>query len=75
MSGECSCDPGASLTRRSWRIPVALQMVWSAGLFVGFLFSPESPRFLAKQGKWELCRKNLANLRGVPIDDPEIDVS
>jgi len=59
----------------SWRIPVSLQMVWSAGLLIGFILSPESPRFLAKKGKWELCRKNLANLRGVPIDDPELDVS
>ncbi|ORY29639.1 putative hexose transport-related protein [Naematelia encephala] len=58
----------------TWRIPVALQMVWSALLLGGILFSPESPRFLAKKGKWEHCRKNLANLRGLPIDDPEIDV-
>jgi sugar porter (SP) family MFS transporter len=58
----------------SWRIPVSLQMVWSAGLLVGFILSPESPRFLAKKGRWEECRKNLANLRGVPADDPEIDV-
>jgi MFS family permease len=59
----------------SWRIPVSLQMVWSAGLLIGFILSPESPRYLAKQGKWEECRKNLASLRGVPVDDPDIDVS
>ncbi|KAK1922999.1 hexose transporter [Papiliotrema laurentii] len=58
----------------SWRIPVSLQMVWSAGLLIGFILSPESPRYLAKQGKWEECRKNLASLRGVPVDDPDIDV-
>ncbi|WVF65292.1 hypothetical protein IAT40_000016 [Kwoniella sp. CBS 6097] len=57
----------------SWRIPVALQMVWAAALFVGFLLSPESPRFLAKKGKWDHCRKNLANLRGLPMDHPDID--
>lgn len=54
----------------SWRIPVSLQMVWAALLLVGFLFSPESPRFLAKKGRWEHCRKNLANLRGLPVDHP-----
>lgn len=59
----------------SWRIPVSLQMVWSALLLVGFVLSPESPRFLAKKGRWEECRKNLANLRGLPANDPEIDVS
>ncbi|WVQ72697.1 hypothetical protein IAR50_002257 [Cryptococcus sp. DSM 104548] len=57
----------------SWRIPVALQMVWATLLLIGFVLSPESPRFLAKKGKWDQCRKNLANLRGLPIDDPEID--
>ncbi|ODN92108.1 hexose transporter [Cryptococcus wingfieldii CBS 7118] len=57
----------------SWRIPVALQMVWATLLFIGFVLSPESPRFLAKKGKWDHCRKNLANLRGLAIDDPEID--
>lgn len=49
-------------------------MVWAALLFVGFLFSPESPRFLAKRERWQECRKSLANLRGLPIDDHEIDV-
>jgi SP family sugar:H+ symporter-like MFS transporter len=58
----------------SWRIPVSLQMVWSALLLVGFLFSPESPRFLAKKGRWEDCRKSLANLRGLPVDHHDIDV-
>ncbi|XAO26012.1 hypothetical protein I312_104845 [Cryptococcus bacillisporus CA1280] len=58
----------------SWRIPVSLQMVWAALLLVGFLFSPESPRFLAKKGKWDHCRKNLASLRGLPIDHPDIDI-
>lgn len=49
-------------------------MVFSALLLVGFLLSPESPRFLARQERWEQCRANLANLRGIPADDPDIDV-
>ncbi|WVR08832.1 hypothetical protein IAU60_005890 [Kwoniella sp. DSM 27419] len=57
----------------SWRVTVGLQMAWAAMLFVGFLLSPESPRFLAKKGKWDHCRKNLANLRGLPIDHADID--
>ncbi|KAK8843946.1 hypothetical protein IAR55_006738 [Kwoniella newhampshirensis] len=56
----------------SWRITTGLQMVWAALLLIGFLFSPESPRFLAKKGRWEACQKNLANLRDLPIDDPAI---
>lgn len=49
-------------------------MGFSFFLLVGFLFSPESPRFLAKKERWESCRKNLANLRGLPIDHDDIDV-
>ena len=49
-------------------------MVFSAMLFVGFLLSPESPRFLAKKERWEQCRNNLANLRGLPADHSDIDV-
>lgn len=49
-------------------------MVFSFFLLVGFVLSPESPRYLARKGRWEECRKNLASLRGVPQDDPEIDV-
>lgn len=49
-------------------------MVFSFMLLVGFILSPESPRFLARQGRWEECRKNLASLRGVPQDHADIDV-
>lgn len=49
-------------------------MVFSALLLAGFILSPESPRFLAKKERWEECRHNLANLRGLPEDDQEIDV-
>lgn len=58
----------------TWRIPVSLQMVWAFLLLIGFLFSPESPRFLASKGDWEGCRKNLAILRSVPVEEPEIEV-
>ncbi|WWC90948.1 uncharacterized protein L201_005886 [Kwoniella dendrophila CBS 6074] len=57
----------------SWRVPVGLQMAWAVLLLVGFVLSPESPRFLAKKGKWDHCRKNLANLRGLPMDHPDIE--
>lgn len=50
-------------------------MVWAALLFVGFVLSPESPRFLAKRERWAECRRSLANLRGLPVDHADIDVS
>lgn len=58
----------------SWRVTVGLQLVFAALLFVGFVFSPESPLFLAKKGRWEECRSNLANLRGLHVEDSDIDV-
>lgn len=59
----------------SWRITTSLQMVWAGLLLVVFFFSPESPRFLGKIGKWEESRRNLANLRGLPYDSEAITVS
>lgn len=58
----------------SWRVTTGLQLAFAFFLLVGFIFSPESPRFLAKHERWADCRKNLANLRGLPQDDHEIDV-
>ncbi len=49
-------------------------MVFSALLLVGFVLSPESPRFLARKERWEQCRHNLASLRGLPEDHSDIDV-
>ena len=48
-------------------------MVFSLLLLVGFILSPESPRFLAKLDRWEQCRRNLASLRGLTVDDPAIE--
>jgi len=48
-------------------------MVFDVGLLLGFVFSPESPRFLAKKGRWDECRRNLARLRGCAPDSGEIN--
>jgi SP family sugar:H+ symporter-like MFS transporter len=58
----------------SWRVTTGLQLAFAFFLLIGFIFSPESPRFLAKHERWADCRKNLANLRGLPQDDHEVDV-
>lgn len=46
----------------SFRIPWALQMLPAIGLFIGLLFTPESPRFLAKLGRIDECHQILAQL-------------
>jgi SP family sugar:H+ symporter-like MFS transporter len=55
-------------------VTTGLQLGFAFCLLLGFIFSPESPRFLAKKERWEECRKNLASLRGLPVEHQDIDV-
>ena len=48
----------------AFRIPWALQMVPAIFLFIGLLFLPESPRWLAKQDRWEECHSVLTLVHG-----------
>lgn len=57
----------------SWRIPIAIQLIWGCMLFVGFALSPESPSYFAKKGKYEESKKALSRLRGLPIESQEIE--
>lgn len=54
----------------SWRIPVGLQMLWGLIILSGIFFLPESPRHLLGTDRTEDARKVIAELNGVPIDDP-----
>ena len=47
----------------SYRIPIALQMLWALILGTGLLFLPESPRFFVKRGKLDAAANALARLR------------
>lgn len=58
----------------SWRLTCGLAMAFDLALLIGFVLSPEAPSFLAKKGRWEQCRKSLARLRSVKLDDPRLDV-
>ena len=51
---------------RSYRIPIALQMLWALILAGGLFFLPESPRFFVKRGNLEKATSVLARLRGQP---------
>ncbi|KAF8079163.1 general substrate transporter [Lyophyllum atratum] len=57
----------------SWRVPVGLQLVWGFILLSGIFFLPESPRHLLGTGKTEEARKVIAELNGVPEDDPLVE--
>ncbi|KAG1889677.1 general substrate transporter [Suillus fuscotomentosus] len=54
----------------SWRLPIGLQMVWGIILLSGMFFLPESPRHLLGTGRSNEARKVVAELNGVPEDDP-----
>ncbi|KAJ7726395.1 general substrate transporter [Mycena metata] len=56
----------------SWRVPVGLQLVWGLALLSGIFFLPESPRHLLGNGKTEDARRVVAQMNGVPIDDPVV---
>lgn len=47
-----------------WRVPLALQNVPALLLFVGMLYLPYSPRWLAKVGRTEEARSTLVRLHG-----------
>ena len=48
----------------AFRIPWGLQMIPAMVLFVGLLFLPESPRWLAKKDRWEDCHAVLTLVHG-----------
>jgi sugar porter (SP) family MFS transporter len=50
----------------SYRIPIAIQMLWALILGTGLFFLPESPRYHVKKGNLEHAARNLSRLRGQP---------
>ncbi|KAK9413094.1 putative Major facilitator superfamily (MFS) profile domain-containing protein [Seiridium unicorne] len=52
----------------SYRIPIAIQILWSLILGGGLLFLPDSPRYFVKKGKLDTAAKALARLRDQPIE-------
>lgn len=50
----------------SYRIPIAIQMLWALILGAGLFFLPESPRYFVKRGQIDRATKSLSRLRGEP---------
>lgn len=51
----------------SYRIPIAIQMLWALILGGGIAFLPDSPRYFVKRGKLDKAAQALARLRSQPI--------
>ncbi|KAI2621709.1 general substrate transporter [Hypoxylon sp. NC1633] len=56
----------------SYRIPIAIQMLWALILATGLLMLPESPRYFVKKGQADKAALNLARLRGQPVESDYI---
>ena len=56
----------------SYRIPIAIQFLWSLILGIGMIFLPESPRFYISKNKDEKAKRSLKFLRKLPEDHPDL---
>ncbi|AWU76148.1 uncharacterized protein C5L36_0C00910 [Pichia kudriavzevii] len=56
----------------SWRLPIALQIVFATVVFFFMIGLPESPRFLITKDKIEEARYVLAQLHDTSINDPDL---
>ncbi|MCJ1447989.1 MAG: hypothetical protein MMC23_008502 [Stictis urceolatum] len=50
----------------SYRIPIALQLLWAILLAAGLATLPESPRYFVKRGQLDKAANALARVRGQP---------
>lgn len=55
-----------------YRIPVAVQFLFSIILIGGMIILPETPRFLIKKGKNAQAAKSLSRLRRLDVDHPAL---
>lgn len=60
ISFGCSNIDGTA----AFRIPWGLQMIPAILLFIGLLFLPESPRWLARKDRWEESEDVIAKMHG-----------
>ena len=54
----------------SYRIPFAIQFLWSIILASGLFMLPETPRFYVKKGQQDKAMESLSRLRRLPVDHP-----
>lgn len=54
-----------------WRVPVGLGMFFATCLAVGIQFCPESPRWLAMNGRYDEAREAVARVRGKTVAEKD----
>lgn len=55
-------------TQWSWRVPIAIQWIWPLPIITLLFFAPESPWWLAKQGRFEEAERSLQRLSTRTVD-------
>lgn len=53
LASVCTYATESRTDATSYRIPIALQLVWAGTLAIGLFCLPESPRYYVKKGKLE----------------------
>ncbi|XP_044535040.1 proton myo-inositol cotransporter [Gracilinanus agilis] len=61
------------LPKDGWRYMLGLSAIPATIQFLGFLFLPESPRWLIQKGQTQKARRILSQIRGNQIIDEEYD--
>lgn len=62
----------ASGSSAQWRVPIALQIVLAVMMISGISLLPESPRWLAKEGRNAEALAVISALEDKPFDDPSV---
>lgn len=56
----------------SYRIPIAIQILWALILGGGMFFLPDTPRFWMSKQREDKARSSLSRLRKLPADHPDL---
>ncbi|GME53117.1 putative quinate permease protein [Neofusicoccum parvum] len=66
------CDRTIPDVAAQWQVPLGLQLLPGVALLLGILWCPETPRWHAKQDRWDEARRILSDIRKLPADHPFI---
>lgn len=66
------CSLHLAPTSRQWRVPLSIQIILGGIVFAGSFIIIESPRWLAKQNRWDETTRALCYLRGANQDNIEL---
>lgn len=68
-----ACDRTIDVrSQTQWVVPLALQCLPAALLFVGIIFCPESPRWLARGHNFTEAERVLCKIRELPAEHPYV---